>query len=107
VKQYIYADDYAPLLPKGTILHIIGWLDTTVTNRNVADPRNWSGGGRRSVANMFIDLGEALELTDEQFEREMMERRERLGLEAGDHMIGCPLCLVEFPSQARPADDQQ
>jgi len=107
VKQYIYADDYAPLLPKGTILHIIGWLDTTVTNRNVADPRNWSGGGRRSVANMFIDLGEALELTDEQFEREMMERRERLGLEAGDHMIGCPLCLVEFLSQARPADDQQ
>ena len=63
VKQYIYDDDYAPLLPKGTILHIIGWLDTTVTNRNVADPRNWSGGGRRSVANMFIDLGEALELT--------------------------------------------
>ena len=107
VKQYIYADDYAPLLPKGTILHIIGWLDTTVTNRNVADSRNWSGGGRRSVANMFIDLGEALELTDEQFEREMADRRERLGLTEGDHLIGCPLCLVEFPSQVRPSNDQQ
>lgn len=107
VKQYIYDDDYAPLLPKGTILHIIGWLDTTVTNRNVADPRNWSGGGRRSVANMFIDLGEALELTDEQFEREMGDRRRRLGLQQGDHLIGCPLCMVEFPSQAVAADDGQ
>ena len=103
VKQYIYEDDYAPLLPKGTILHVIGWLDTTAANRNVADPRNWSGGGRRSVANMFIDLGEALELTDEQFEAEMAGRRERLGLTPNDHLIGCPLCLVEFPSQADEA----
>ena len=107
VKQYIYEDDYAPLLPKGTILHIIGWLDTTAANRNIADPRNWSGGGRRSVANMFIDLGEALELTDEQFEREIAERRERLGLTLNDHLIGCPLCLVEFPSQVRATNDQQ
>ncbi len=107
VKQYIYDDDYAPLLPKGTILHIIGWLDTTVANRNVADPRNWSGGGRRSVANMFIDLGEALELTDEQFEREMAARRDRLGLTPNDHVIGCPLCLVEFPSRQLSADGQQ
>ena len=106
VKQYIYDDDYAPLLPKGTVLHIIGWLDTTAANRNVADPRNWSGGGRRSVANMFIDLGEALELTDEQFEREMAERRERLGLRLGDHLIGCPLCMADFPSQRAEANDQ-
>ena len=103
VKQYIYQDDYAPLLPKGTILHVIGWLDTTAANRNVADPRNWSGGGRRSVANMFIDLGEALELTDEQFEAEMAGRRERLGLTPNDHLIGCPLCLAEFPSQTAAA----
>ena len=105
VKQYIFDDDHAPLLPKGTIVHIIGWLDTTVANRNVADPRNWSGGGRRSVANMFIDLGEALELTDEQFEREMAERRERLGLQLGDHMIGCPLCMADFPSQQQHVEE--
>jgi mono/diheme cytochrome c family protein len=107
VRQYIFEDDYAPLLPKGTVVHIIGWLDTTVANRNVADPRNWSGGGRRSVANMFIDLGEALELTDAQFEREMADRRERLGLQPGDHVIGCPLCLVDFPSQSQTANDNE
>jgi mono/diheme cytochrome c family protein len=29
VKQYVYEDDSAPLLPKGTIVHLIGFLDTT------------------------------------------------------------------------------
>ena len=57
VKQYVYADDAAPLLPKGTILHLIAFLDTTSANPNLADARNWAGGGRRSVANMFINLG--------------------------------------------------
>ena len=107
VKQYVYQDDYAPLLPKGTILHLIGWHDTTVANRNVPDPRNWSGGGRRSVANMFINLGKAVALTDEEFEREMAERRERLQLTKNDYLIGCPLCQVEFPSQNATADNDQ
>jgi len=99
VRSYVYADDAAPLLPEGTILHLIGYMDTTPSNRNVADPRNWGGGGRRSVANMFIDLGEAIALTDEEFEREMGERRRRLGLTRNDYVIGCPLCQVRFPSQ--------
>ena len=107
VKQYVYQDDHAPLLPKGTILHLIGWHDTTQANRNVPDPRNWSGGGRRSVANMFINLGKAVALTDEQFEQEMAERRERLQLTKNDYLIGCPLCQVEFPSQNAAANDNQ
>ncbi len=99
VRSYAYEDDAAPLLPEGTILHLIGFMDTTPGNRNVADTRNWGGGGRRSVANMFIDLGEAIALTDEEFEQEMGERRDRLGLTKNDVVIGCPLCQVRFPSQ--------
>ena len=45
----IYADDAAPLLPKGTILHLVAFLDTTSANPNLADGRNWAGGGRRSL----------------------------------------------------------
>ena len=78
VKQYVYDDDAAPLLPKGTIVHLIGFLDTTAANRNPADPRNWAGGGRRSVANMFIDLGYAVSLTEEQFQAEMAKRRQNM-----------------------------
>jgi hypothetical protein len=91
VKQYVYADDAAPLLPKGTILHLIGFLDTTPGNRNVADPRNWSGDGRRSISNMFSDLGYAVGLGDEQLQTEMAKRRQGMKTR-NDYDIGCPLC---------------
>jgi hypothetical protein len=97
VKQYIYQDDAAPLLPKGTILHLIGFLDTTPANKNPADPRNWAGGGRRSIANMFIDLGQLMPLTDVEFQTEMAKRRERLGPNRPDVIVGCPLCNVIPP----------
>ena len=99
VKQYVYDDDHAPLLPKGTIVHIIGFLDTTSANENVADNRNWAGGGRRSVSNMFIDLGYAVELTEEQFQAEMAERRSMMK-SRNDYDVGCPLCWAPVP----PAD---
>jgi mono/diheme cytochrome c family protein len=94
VRGYDYTDDSAPLLPKGTILHIIGYMDNSPSNKNVPDPRNWQGSGNRSVANMFIDLGIRVALTDDQFQEEMAKRREHLHLTKNDVVIGCPLCLV-------------
>jgi hypothetical protein len=91
VKQYVYADDAAPLLPKGTILHLIAFLDTTSANPNLADGRNWAGGGRRSVSNMFINLGYSVALTEEQFQAEMAKRRTNMK-DRNDYDIGCPLC---------------
>jgi hypothetical protein len=108
VKQYIYADDAAPLLPKGTILHLIGFLDTTPANKNPADPRNWAGGGRRSVSNMFIDLGYSVTLNEEQFQAEMAERRAKMK-SRNDYDIGCALCWappVEAPPPARNTQQQ-
>lgn len=104
VRGYAYQDDYAPLLPRGTILHVIGFMDTTSANKNVSDTRNWSGSGNRSVANMFIDLGMRLSLTDEQFTAAMEERRRRLDLTANDVQLGCPLCnATPKPGYRRPA----
>ena len=97
VRGYDYADDVAPLLPRGTILHIIGYMDNSPANKNVPDPRNWQGSGNRSVANMFIDLGMGLALTDEQFQAEMAKRREIMRQTQTDVMIGCPLCNVAPP----------
>ena len=94
VRGYAFEDDYQPILPKGTILHITGFMDNTDDNPNVPDARNWQGSGNRSVANMFIDLGERLFLSDEQFVEEMAQRRERLNLGVNDHVVGCPLCMV-------------
>ena len=100
VKQYVYEDDAAPLLPKGTIMHVIGFLDTTAANENVADNRNWAGGGRRSVANMFIDLGYSVELTEEQFQSEMAERRAKM-TSRNDYDVGCPLCWAPVLTEER------
>lgn len=98
VRGYTYEEDYAPLLPKGTVLHIIGYMDNSASNPNVPDPRNWQGSGNRSVTNMFIDLGMRVTLTEEQFLAAMEERVERLGLTKNDHVIGCPLCLARIPA---------
>ena len=107
VRGYHYDDDYAPLLPKGTILHIIGYMDNSPSNKNVPDPRNWQGSGNRSVANMFIDLGMRVALNDEQFQEEMAKRRERLHLTKNDNVIGCPLCLVTPPAATRSTGGQE
>src|SRR3954447_4113013 len=75
VRGYTYTDDSAPLLPKGTILHMIGYVDNSPSNKNVPDPRNWTGSGNRSVTNMFLELGNNVSMTDAQFQEEMMKRR--------------------------------
>ena len=106
VKQYVYEDDAAPLLPQGTIVHLIGFLDTTPANKNPADPRNWAGGGRRSIANMFIDLGYSVSLTEEQFQAEMAKRRKKLK-NRNDFDIGCPLCWAPPLQQTRPTTAAQ
>ena len=95
VRGYDYADDSAPLLPKGTILHVIGYMDNSPANKNVPDSRNWQGSGNRSVANMFIDLGQGVALNDEQFKQEMIKRRSAT---TDDIIVGCPLCnTVQLP----------
>ena len=107
VRGYPYADHAAPLLPKGTILHIVGYMNNTETNPNVPDPRNWQGSGNRSVTNMFIDLGIRVTMSDEQFHEAMAERRETLDLGSNDHVIGCPLCLAPLvaPVSDEAGDD--
>lgn len=99
VRTYVFADDYQPLLPPGTVLQITGYMNNSKTNPNVPDPRNWQGSGNRSVANMFIDLGERVTMSEEQFAEEVRERVEKLKLTKNDYVIGCPLCLaiVETP----------
>jgi hypothetical protein len=50
--NYIYADDAAPVLPKGTIIHVTAWHDNTANNPNNPDPNQWVGYGDRTVDEM-------------------------------------------------------
>jgi hypothetical protein len=50
--NYIYADDAAPVLPKGTMIHVVAWHDNTANNKNNPDPDQWVGWGDRTVDEM-------------------------------------------------------
>jgi mono/diheme cytochrome c family protein len=92
VKTYQYLPDSAPLLPRGTILRATGYFDNTPANKNVVDPRNWSGLGHRSIDNMLIMIGQGVRLTDEQYADEVAKRRSKLRLTDGQRAPGCPGC---------------
>jgi hypothetical protein len=49
---YIYDDDAAPLLPKGTVLKVLSWHDNTAANKANPDPDVWVGWGDRTVDEM-------------------------------------------------------
>jgi hypothetical protein len=75
--SYNYEDDAAPIVPAGAVLHNIQWHDNTTGNPRASDPRNWVGQGNRTVDEMgFFWLG-WVELTDEEYQKELAERRAR------------------------------
>jgi hypothetical protein len=49
---YVYADDAAPLLPKGTIVKVSAWHDNTTANKANPEPNVWVGYGDRTVDEM-------------------------------------------------------
>ena len=46
VKVYSYDDDVAPLLPAGTVLHVIGWYNNTTSNPQSRRPEKLEGMGQ-------------------------------------------------------------
>ena len=74
---YNYADDVAPLVPAGTILHTISWHDNTETNRANPDAVNWVGNGGRTIDEMGFAWIGWYDLTDEEYEQELADRKAR------------------------------
>lgn len=105
VRKYTFDTDAQPLLPKGTVVHMIGWMNNSESNPNVPDARNWQGSGNRSVANMFLELGLEVHLTDDEFVQEMEDRVKMLGATKSDYVWGCPLCLAGIPTPGAKPDD--
>jgi hypothetical protein len=67
--NYIYADDAAPVLPKGTVLHITAWHDNTAANKNNPDPNQWVGWGDRTVDEMAHAWVNVTYLSDEEYQQ--------------------------------------
>jgi hypothetical protein len=75
---YVYEDDAAPLLPKGTILKITGWHDNTANNKANPDPNVWVGYGDRTVDEMAHAWVNVTYMNDADYKAEVAARRETL-----------------------------
>jgi len=75
MNNYVYADDQAPLLPAGTILHTIMWHDNSPENRNNPDPDAQITNGLRTVDEMSSAWLSYYYMSDEQFKAESAERK--------------------------------
>ena len=73
--NYIYDEDVAPLMPKGTVLKVTAWHDNTPANRSNPDPTQRVGYGDRTVdemAHLWVDV---TYLEDEDYEKLIEERK--------------------------------
>ena len=73
--NYVYADDVAPVLPKGTVIKITAWHDNTAANRANPDPTQWVGWGQRSFDDMHHAHVNVTYLTQEDYEKIAAERK--------------------------------
>ena len=73
--NYIFADDAAPVLPKGTIIHVTAWYDNTKANRNNPDPDQWVGYGDRTVDEMAHAWINVVYVTDDEYKALAAKRR--------------------------------
>jgi len=72
---YVYADDVAPLLPKGTILKVTAWHDNTSAKKSNPDPNQWVGWGDRTVDEMAHAWVNIVYMKDDDFKIEEDKRR--------------------------------
>jgi hypothetical protein len=65
--NYIYEEDAAPVLPKGTVIRVTAWYDNTHANPNNPDPDQWVGFGDRTVDEMGHAWMNVTYISDEEY----------------------------------------
>ena len=73
--NYVYADDAAPLLPAGTILHSIMWHDNSAENKFNPDPDAQITWGERTIDEMGSAWLSYYYMSDEDFKKETAARK--------------------------------
>ena len=73
--SYVYADNAAPLLPRGTIIKVRSWHDNTAAHKSNPDPNVWVGYGERTDDEMAHAWVNVTYLSDEDYLAEVDARR--------------------------------
>ena len=68
MNNYIYAEDAAPVLPKGTVLRFTAWYDNTANNPSNPDPNQWVGWGDRTIDEMGHAWVNVTYISDEDYQ---------------------------------------
>jgi hypothetical protein len=74
---YHYADDAQPIVPAGTVLHIISLFDNTSGNKFNPDPTNPVAFGQRTIDDMSFAWVSYYYLTDEEYKKQTEDRKAR------------------------------
>jgi len=72
--NYVYEEDAAPIVPKGTMIITTAWHDNTADNPYNPDPNQWVGWGDRTVDEMAHNWVHVTYLGQEEYERLIAER---------------------------------
>jgi mono/diheme cytochrome c family protein len=82
--NYIYDDDAAPLLPKGTVIHVTAWYDNTKANKNNPDSDQWVGYGDRTVDEMAHAWMNVVYFNDDEYKALQAERKAKTAKTTND-----------------------
>jgi hypothetical protein len=82
--SYYYADDAAPLLPKGTVLRITAWHDNTPANKSNPDPNQWVGSGDRTVDEMAHAWVNVTYMSEADYKVEVEKRKAKTAARTND-----------------------
>lgn len=74
---YEYADDVAPIVPAGTIVHQISLHDNSSANPSNPDPSNWVGWGERTADEMSLSRVDFYYISEEEYKQRIAERQAR------------------------------
>jgi hypothetical protein len=86
--NYIFADDAAPLVPKGTNIIITAWHDNRPENPSNPDARQWVGWGDRTVDEMAHDWTDVTYLSQADYEKLVAERQAKHNMATGGQQGG-------------------
>jgi hypothetical protein len=81
---YNYAEEAEPLIPKGSVIHVLSWHNNSESNPWAGDPDNWVGFGQRSSDDMSFTHVSYYTLSDEEYAEHVEERLAQFMAEAND-----------------------
>ena len=74
---YNYAEDVSPILPAGTVIHVTTWHDNSDQNPHNPDPKNWVGGGQRTIDEMAFAWVSLFYLDDADYQQRIQARNKK------------------------------